>query len=57
MSKPQCFCDECEKAMAYAEARIIKLLEEDCECLLVISEHYTGCYNHHLIALIKGEQE
>lgn len=54
MKEPQCFCDECEKAMAYAEARIVKLLEElfdkaenaETRRLLIMG-----------IALIKGEQE
>ena len=62
MKEPQCFCDECEKAMAYTEERIIKLLEEhepvgfidgtvECSC------KSTTPYQLHLMALIKGENK
>lgn len=39
------------------QKRIIKLLEDDCECYFDINEYYAGCHNHQLIALIKGEQK
>lgn len=45
MNEMQCFCDECEKAMAYAEQRIIKLLET----------YDAEIRRDGLIALINGE--
>ena len=39
------------------QQRIIKLIEEDCSCIMPRSEYYFGCRSHLLIALIKGENK
>lgn len=56
MKEPQCFCDECEKAMAYAEERIIKILEELDRHGTTHSEFCAArhAYAAKAIALIKG---
>lgn len=41
----------------FAEQRISKLLEDDCECIFEINKYYSGCHNHQLIALINGENK
>lgn len=40
----------------HRELEIIKLLEDNCECMFEINEYYSGCHNHRIIALIRGEK-
>jgi len=49
-----------KKGIAWENARIIKLLEEECHCGMVMHKGYMvkrTCPAHTHIALIKGEQK